>query len=184
LLSTVITLEPRAKGLEDDLERFHSLRNDLYHSGLPITVSPSKVVEHGKLARRLLDALYGMTYSNTEWEELIAAVSGSLSGSSSGVEVLHTVAYQQAEGLVIFSTSGNPVAEDAISLSLHGFAILTGASPSRPSLIQSLARSGHPISTTVLSARIQDLRRKGALRANELMLSSKGRKNLATKYNI
>jgi hypothetical protein len=182
LLSFVAHLEPRVVPIEGEITRYHDFRNDLYHSGLPVTTNPTRVKKYSELARKLLDSLYGVSYSTSDWNLILSKIGSTLAGAATSSGIKHQVAYELVEGQVKFSTSGSPTAQEAVALCLHGYGVLTGAPPSKPSLIQSLARSGHPISREILNARIHDMKTQGLLRSDGLMLSSKGRRNLAQEY--
>jgi hypothetical protein len=184
LLSFVAGLEPKIVPLESDVSRFHDLRNDLYHSGLPLTTNPTRVGRYSKLARQLLEALYGVSYSATEWGVIVSKVGSSLAGEATSNGIRHQVTYELVEGQVKFTTSGSPTVQEAIALCLYGYGVLTGAPPSRPSIIQSLARSGHPISQVILNARLHDMKNQALLRSNELTLSAKGKKKVARDYML
>lgn len=182
LLQAVATLEPKLKSVEKEISQYHEFRNGLYHSGTPVTTSAARVKKYVKIAKNVLNILFAINISDHEWDAILANLSASLGGNSQATGVKRQVTYEGVDGLVKFSTAIAPPAIEAVALCLHGFSVLTSASPSRPSLIQSLARSGHPLASDVLNARIADLKKKGWLQKDDLVLSAKGRKELAKKY--
>jgi len=184
LLAFVVTQEPNLNPLEAEIMRYHDFRNGLYHSGTPVTTSASRVIKYSELARKVLEVLFSISLTLEEWESILSQNASALSGSTSIISIKRQVTYELTDGLVKFSTSPSPPALEAVALCLHGYSIITGAPPSRPSLIQALARSGHPLSSKVANARLHDLKKNGWLQKNELALSAKGRKELGKKFLI
>jgi len=183
LLTFVVTQEPNLQPLEIEISRYHDFRNTLYHSGTPVTTSPGRVTRYSELAREVLSILFAIQFSADEWNEILARIGSFFTGSSIDKSIKRAVSYEEAEGLVKFTTTDYPTAAEAIAICLYGFAIVTGAPPSRPALVKSLAKSGHPLSADVVKSRLSDLRKVGWVRKNDL-LAAKGRKELAKKYLI
>ena len=184
LLSSVAGHETRLQPMEVEINRYHDFRNSLYHSGIPVTTTSTRVAKYTKLAREVLTVLFGISYSTQEWEGILARVASLLSGNNVGSSIKQQISYEVIDGLVKFTTSAFPTASDAVALALYGYSVITGAPPLRPLLIQSLARSGHPLSAEIVNARLHDLKKSGWLQKNDLTLSVKGRKELAKKYLI
>ncbi len=184
LLPFIVTLEPNLQPLEIEISRYHDFRNNLYHSGTPITTSPDRVTKYSQLARKVLEILFDIQFSVDEWDENLARIAKSLVKGSKAETIKREVIYEEVEGMVKFSTTDFPRATEAIALCLHGYSVVTGAPPSRPFLIRSLAMSGHPLGAKVVNARLFDLRKMGWIQKNELIPSAKGRKELAKKYLI
>ena len=184
LLQAVVALEPNLKPVEADISRYHDMRNDLYHSGTPLTTSATRVRKYVEIAKDVLQKLFAIKISSDEWDAILTAVAETLGGKDQVSGVRRQVTYELVEGLVKFSTTVSPPALEAIALCLQGFSILTSVSPSRPSLVQSLGRSGHPLAPDVVKARIHDMKKSSWLQKDDLVLSAKGRKELAKKYLI
>lgn len=182
LLSYVATLDPNLQPLVAEIIRYHEFRNSLYHSGTPVTTTSSRVAKYSKLAQEILAILFAIKLAPKEWDSILSIVESSLSSESPSHSVKRQVTYEKVDDLVKFTTSASPTALEAVAICLHGCSILTGAAPSRPCLVQSLARSGHPLSINVLNARLFDLKRNGWLQKKDLTLSAKGRKELGEKY--
>lgn len=182
LLNYIISLEPNLQPLESEISRYHDFRNGLYHSGAPVTTTPIRVTKYSELAREILFILFGISLLKDEWDHIVAQTSSALGGNGSNQSIKWQVSYELADGLVKFSTSGTLTAQEAIALCLYGYSIITSAPPSRPSLVQSLARSGHSMSPQIVKARLHDLKTKGWLQKSDLALSSKGRKELSKKF--
>lgn len=184
LLTFVVTQEAKLASLETEISRYHDFRNGLYHSGTPVTTTASRVIKYSELARKVLSVLFSISLTPDEWESILAQNSSALSGSSLSSSIKRQVTYELIDGLVKFSTATSVTASEAVALCLHGYSIITGAPPSRPSLIQALARSGHPLSVEVTNARLHDLKKSNWIQKNDLVLSAKGRKELGKKFLI
>jgi len=182
LLSYVATLDPDLQPHVAEITRYHEFRNGLYHSGTPVTTTPSRVAKYSKLAQEILAILFGIKLTLQEWESTLSLVESSLSSQGSSHPVKRQVTFEKVDELIKFTTSAFLTATEAVAICLYGCSILTGAAPSRPCLNQSLTRSGYPLSINVLSARLSDLKRNGCLQKKDLALSAKGRKQLAKKY--
>lgn len=184
LLAFVTAQETALTSLETEISRYHDFRNGLYHSGTPVTTSASRVMKYSELARKVLAVLFSISLTNDEWESILAQNASALSGGTTPSSVKRQVTYELTDGLVKFATSASVTASEAVALCLHGFSIITGAPPSRPSLIQALARSGHPLSSDITNARLHDLKKNGWLQKEDLALSARGRKELGKKFLI
>ncbi len=182
LLAFVAAREPNLQPLEADISRYHNYRNGLYHTGTPVTPPAKRVLQYSKLAKQLLAVLFSISLSSDEWASILSQNASALCGDATPPSIKRQVTYQVVDTLVTFATTASLTATEAVALCLFGYSTLTGAPPSKPSLIQALARSGHPLSSDVLNARLHDLKKNGWLQRNELVLSAKGRKELAKKF--
>lgn len=182
LLPFVVGLELNLQALEVEISRYHEFRNGLYHSGTPVTTSASRVANYSKLARDVMRILFGLQFTPDEWNDIVARVGEFLTVGSVTETIKRQVSYEEKEGIVKFITSGLPTAPEAIALCLHGYSVLTGAPPSRPSLAKSLTMSGHPLGEGVINVRLSNLRRARWIQKNALTLAAKGRRELAKKY--
>lgn len=182
LLSYIAKLEPNLEPHEKDIIRYHKFRNSLYHSGIPVTTTPGRVSKYSKVAQDVLRILFAITMTQKEWDAVLSQVGSSLSSESTSLSVKREVTYEIVDSLVKFKTSALSTALEDVAICLYGYSILIGTPPTRPSLVQSLSRSGHPLSADVVNARISDLKKKGWLQKGSLVLSTKGRKELSKNY--
>lgn len=181
LLAFVTEKEPNLQPLVSDITNYHNHRNDLYHTGTPLTTAPRHVHLYAKVAKQVLGVLFSMSLSDDEWTNVVAQNVTSLCGGIGGPPK-RQMTFEVIDSLVRFTAPTSPSATDAIALTLFGYSTRTGAPPSKPSLIQSLARSGHPLSPDIVNARLHDLKAKGWLQTHSLALSARGRKALEKKY--
>jgi hypothetical protein len=182
LLGYVATIETNLAPLESNILRYHDFRNNLYHSGLPLTTNKNRVHSYSELARNVLNILYSISYTSDEWDSILSSVKKQIEGIEDTQFNKFQVSYELIGDTVKFVTTNQPTAQEAIAISIHGYTVLTGDAPSRPLLVQTLARSGHPLSTDVLNSRLSDLRRNKWLRKSELLLSANGRRGLSKRY--
>lgn len=182
LLAVVVAKENALSNHEVEINRYHDLRNDLYHTGKPRTVSKSKVLAYAKLAREVMDILFSISYDETEWEEAIENVQASFRGESEGAKPRRSVEFGESNGVVKCITQADPTAKEAILLALYGYSVTHGKHPTRDELSKSLAMSGTAVSSIVLSSRLYELRRDKMIRKNDLALTAKGKKEIATEF--
>jgi hypothetical protein len=182
LLSFVATCEPNIQPIETEISRYHDFRNNLYHSGLPLTTPPERVLKYSKLAKDVIAILFGINFSSDEWGQILDRISSSLTKSSTIATIKRQVIYEETNGVVKFDVEAHLSALDAIAICLHGYSVMTGAAPSRPLLVKSLAMSGHSLANDVINSRLSELRKSGWIQKDSLILSAKGRKELAKKY--
>src|SRR5690606_38005401 len=79
LLSFVASHEVSLQPVETEISRYHDFRNSLYHSGTPVTTSPDRVTKYSELARQVLELLFKISLSTTEWNNILEKTSLSLS---------------------------------------------------------------------------------------------------------
>lgn len=184
LLDKVCDLDPNLRQHEDEINRFHRLRNGLYHSGTPTTVSQSRVKEYSKHARQALDVLFSISFSKSEWEEHTSNVGQALTSHSSAPTIKRSVTFDVVNDVVRFSTTDQPSAARSVALSVYGFGILAGKEPERETLLKSTAMSGYPMTNKVQNARISDLRKQGWIRKDRIQITAKGIRELKKQYLI
>ena len=182
LLSYVAGAEPALAAHVDEINRFHDLRSDLYHTGLPITITPKRVESYSHLAREVLAILFSIQISDTEWQDRIVAVAGLLSRQDADADVRHDASFTEVNGVVKVISSDLGTTSQGIALIIKGYSLVRGSSPDRDGLYASLRLSGYPGTNDIFRARISDLTRMGWLRKGLLQLSAKGNKELSKSY--
>lgn len=184
LLAFVESLEPKLSALQSEIIRYHDFRSDLYHSGIPTTTSADRVHKYAGIAREVLEALFSLAITPTEWAAKRQAIAAALQASGVPEGLRREVDFQEADGVVRFTCSEVPTARLAIALAIHGFYKLKAVPPDRAAIIKALALSGQSLSKAVVSARITDLRKSGWLQKNQLLLTGKARKALEAQFII
>jgi len=182
LLAKVCSLEPNLAQHQDDINRFHDLRNGLYHSGIPTTVARSRVLEYSEIARGALDILFSISFTDAEWDAHVSKVGESLLSGKSAAKIRRSVSFELVNDIVRFSTPDTPSAAKSVALSIYGFGVLVGQQPEREELLRSVAISGYPMAKHVLNARISDLRKEGWIRKDRLQITGKGLTNLQKHF--
>lgn len=182
LLAFVAEQETALQAMEVDINRYHDFRNSLYHSGTPVTTTPSRVNKYSRIAREVMAILFAIRFSPDEWNDILMQLQSALGKSTVTKSIRREVTYQVVDGFLKFTTDASPTAKEAIALCLYGYSANMTTPLSRPILGQSLAKSGHSISTDALNARLYDLKKMGWLQTNNLILSVKGRKQIARKF--
>jgi hypothetical protein len=182
LLAFVVAQESALQPKEVEISRYHSFRSKLYHSGTPTTTSATRVNRYSKLAKEVLDTLFNIRFSQNEWNVILARIESLLNKNTAKQAIKRQVSFEVVDDLVRFATSASPIAKEATALCLLAYSTNKAMPPTREELVQSLARSGYPLSPRALNARLHDLKQDGWLQKNNLILSVKGRKKLAGKY--
>lgn len=181
LLRKVCEIVPSLGDHEDEINRNHDLRSDLYHTGLPLTVRPKSVLAYAEIGRKVLNILFKIDLSEVEFEDLKAGIRKDLSNHGSE-EPRSEIVFEDAEQSVRFQSSAQRTIEDAISLVIHAWTLLRGREPNRDELSASLAKSGHPVDRDTLRAMLSSMRKKKLFRGMTLGLNTKATKALSSKY--
>ncbi len=180
-LDTVADKEPQLKPYVGTILGYHSIRNDLYHSGKPIKVDASVVDDYSELTRTVLDILLKVSENKDTQDKRTASIHSALLGEAKK-EIKAGVNFEDVNDAVRFLTAVNVNLPDAICLILHGFPMKKGQPPTFNELQASLALSGHMPKKEILRSRISELRQRKMVSKAELTLTSLGRKELLKKY--
>lgn len=168
--------------LQQQILDYHSLRNSLYHSTVPLSVDPSKIDGYSNVARDFLAKVFNFAPSEEEWENRVKSAQAKLLPSSHKTSL---VFFSKAEdGVVKFETSSAVKDSEAIRLVMHGFMSNFGRAPTFEELSKSLNYSGHSIKKSNLKVQISRLRKRGRVERREYSLTSNGRKRLTAKFGL
>ncbi|MEM4544338.1 MAG: hypothetical protein QXE61_04500 [Nitrososphaerota archaeon] len=169
----------------DDLKRYHTTRNTLYHEPfLPLTVDAHVIKKYTEIAlnlvRKLLDQVIEMKELNS-WESKINHVLTSRKLYKSAIKIV-----KLPDGLVKIIYHGKITLTDGIKLVIYGFASEIGRPPNNSELHSSLLVSGFQIDKKTLNVRLSEMRRDGILRkkCRLLILTEKATKSLKEKFFI
>lgn len=185
LLGRVVKLCPELADEQAEILRKHSLRNDLYHSGLPITVNPSHVRHYLDTGKTALRKLFAITLTDEEWAARVASLGRALESGKPPAPAALSVIYESIDdGSICFTTPGTPTHHQAIGIVLTGLAKRGNISPDYATVLTSLQRSGLALSYHAFTSRIAEMRRKGWLQKERLALSAQARKDLAKHFQI
>jgi hypothetical protein len=184
LLSYVVLKEAKLLALQHEISGFHDIRNDLYHTGTPITVSERRVKQYSAKARECLDILFGISFTQENWADYLTKVASVLCDESQSVSPRPSIVFQSDNDLVKVSNLTGATTRQAIMLVLHGFGTLKGKPPTRAQLSESLARSGQSVLPKNLSNRISDLRNEELILAHKLALTGRGQKDIRKEFVI
>lgn len=175
---------PPLRGLEADVLTFHETRNHLYHSAIPLTISPREVLDYSKMARDLLDLLFHQQFNQTEWDDMLGKVAGELTGRTADLASRKSVRFEVIHGVIKFETSGTPSLKDAVALVLRGYATLTGTEPGRDAFQKSLRLSGLSFEPRVLGQRLYEMRQAKLVRDDKLILTPAGLKSIEKRFIV
>jgi hypothetical protein len=182
LLTFVSNLQPILGAREAEILRYHGFRSDLYHSGMPTTTSSERVHKYGSVARQVLEALFSLPITATEWTSKIQAVAKSLTKSDVADTFRRDVSFEEADDVIRFTCGEAPKAKFAVALAIHGFFKLKASPPDRKQLARILALSGQSLSNSIINARITDLRNSGWIQKKQLLLTGRARKQLEGQF--
>jgi hypothetical protein len=184
MLDYVASKEPGLSKYVDNIKRFHRMRDDLYHSGTPLTVNESTVKEYSEIAKRVLELLFSINYGDNEWRGKLDQVRRLIVGDTKAVENKDVITFERAAGVVKYSTSLTIKTPSAIRFILHGYALVEGREPTSDEVERSLRLSGNTASKEVIASRIAEMRAKGLIYSGRFSLKEKGRKDLREKYTF
>lgn len=184
LIDKVCGVEPNLRKYQKEINRYHQLRNDLYHGGIPTTVAQNRVTKYSALARSVLETLYGITFDSREWDDQVASVGQALVSEEAPTPIRRTVSFELEGDIVRVRTSAQPKASDWIALALHGYLTMCGKPPEKDSLEKTIKLSGYPITRKTLNTRISELRGANSVRKDRLQLTAKATSAITKEYSI
>lgn len=184
LLTCVVSIEPKLATHKDDISRFHGIRNDLYHTGTPLTVNESTVASYSRIAKEALNILFSLNFDDNEWINYTGKVKDIFSNRTDTIATKDIVVFERMNGVIKYTTTLVPKTPTAILLIIHGYSLLEGREPSQDELVTSLKLSGISTSRAVSASRVAEMRAKGLIHSGKLALKEKGRKALSDKYNL
>ena len=180
LVGLVIPRTP-ASAYQQQIVDYHRIRNDLYHGSTPLTVTPDKINNYMKVARKLLELIFGFTMKDDEWERKTAFTEALLVPKGDKKGLVNFAATD--DGLVKMTTDVRLTDTDAIQLMIYGFLWKTGSAPNDiEELGKGLNYSGHSIKQDLLSVKISQLRKAKKINTGELSLTKKAREQIRSKY--
>ncbi len=147
--------------------RYHSTRSDLYHEPKPLTVDEKTCENYVDVVHKALGMMAGLSISG---ETIAEYQTKALKAIAPRTEAIVTSQHVEAK------LGGGETDSEAICAVVYLFHQKHGRPPGRRELIESLSRSGHAVDDHVLSTRISDLRRTGAIARGEFALRPRGRR--------
>ncbi len=166
-----------------DVFDYHNLRNGLYHEALPYSVETPKLKDYIGKAQTLLGELFGKRFTEKEWKHRIDKARQGLTAKQKA----KLIEYAKVDDNHIKIVSEAPSLKDvdAICLTIHGYDVVLGRTPSLDELEASLGFSGHSIRPRdKLTNQIGQLRTRGVLNKGEYSLSSGARKRFTKKFFV
>lgn len=181
LLAFTVAQEPKLAKHQGDIQSFHNTRNDLYHTGTPLTVKPAHVSKYLAIAKEAVEILFGEKLSNEDWEKKVATLNLVLA-EKAGKSIKAAVTIEAKAGAVQVETNAELKLPEILCVVIEAFNSTVGQPPTFEQLKTSLALShaGH-LSGQNLSKRIHDARKKGLIQKDRLALTAKGNKLVAQK---
>jgi hypothetical protein len=166
-----------------DVLDYHNLRNGLYHEALPYSVETPKLKDYIGKAQTLLSELFGKTFTDKEWSHRIEKAKLGLTAKQKAKLVEYA---KVDDNHIKILTEALPLKDvDAICLTIHGFDVVLGRTPTLEELESSLGFSGHSIRPREkLTNQIRQLRARGILNKGEYSLSSGSRNQLTRKFFV
>ena len=166
-----------------DVLDYHNLRNGLYHEALPYSVETPKLKDYIGKAQTLLGELFGRTFTDREWKHRIEKARLGLAAKRKAKLVEFA---KVDENHVKILTEALPLKDvDAICLTIHGYDVELGRTPTLDELETSLGFSGQSIRPRgKLTNQIGQLRERGVLNKGEYSLSTGARNKLTQKFFI
>lgn len=183
LLAFTVGVESSLSKHQSDIQSFHNTRNDLYHTGKPLTVKSDHVAKYLKTAKDVLELLFSEKLSEDDWAKKIAVLNQKVFGKAGkGIKAAVTVEVQY--DLVRVDTNVQLKNSEVLCVVLDAFMTKMGKEPTIEQLDGSLrlSHAGH-LSGQNLSKRIHDCRKKGLIQKDAICLTPKGQL-LVTKKTV
>gem|GEM_PF-3198449 len=181
LLGFTVTQEPALVAHASDIQSFHKTRNDLYHTGTPLTVKPAHVNKYLTIAKACVEILLGEKLSSADWDKKLAALNQAISGKT-GKTIKAALKIAAKDGVVQVESNATFNSYEMLCVVIDAFISTVGMPPTAGQLEKSLSLShaGY-LSGENLSKRIYDARKKGLILKDKLVLTTKGHKLVAQK---
>ena len=120
----------------DSIEMYHQVRNDLYHTSMPMAVTPEQFKDELKNAIAVFEILYQLAYSSS-----IIDVESQLHGKPSLDEIVTVVGDGQS---IRINHGGDWPLAQWIRVAIYGHVALLGNTPSMQKIQHTLAISNQP----------------------------------------
>jgi hypothetical protein len=181
LLAHTVAQESKFAKHQGDIQSFHDTRNQLYHTGKPVTVKPATVDKYLTIAKEAVEILFGEKISKEDWEKKVATLNQALAGKA-GKTIKAAVTIEAKSGAVQVETHAQLKLPEILCVVIEAFNSTLGVPPTLEQLETSLALShaGH-LSGVNLSKRIHDARKNRLIQKDRLALTAKGNKLVAQK---
>lgn len=182
LLNHTVFYVPGINKHQNDINSNHKTRNDLYHSGKPLSVKAAHVSKYLDIAKEVVEILFGEKLSLDDWARHAAAVSAKIEGSG-GKKIKAIVTTTVPEPNVVqVETNRDLTDHDRICIVLDAYLTKIGHEPDLDQLERSLVRShASHLRGTNLSKRLYDCRKRGLIQKDGLGLTAKGSQHLLEK---
>lgn len=136
LIACMKQFSPIPKSILDSVEIYHQVRNDLYHTSMPMAVTPAQFKDELKNAISVLEILYKLTYSSSAID-----VDFELHGKPSLDEIVSVVGSGQS--VRISHNADWPLAQ-WVRVAVYGYASLLGRTPNVNEIQHTLTISHQP----------------------------------------
>lgn len=181
LLAFTVGQEVKLAKHQGDIQSFHATRNNLYHTGTPVTVKSAHVSKYLTIAKEGVEALFGEKLSKEDWEKKVATLNQALAGKA-GKTIKAAVTIEVKNGAVQVETNAQLKLLETLCVVTEAFNYKVGVPPTFEQLETSLALShASHLSGQNLSKRIHDARKKGLIQKDRLALTVKGNKLVSQK---
>jgi hypothetical protein len=182
LLTFTVGVEPNLGTHSGDIQSYHQTRNNLYHTGLPLSVKAAHVNKYLDIAKSVLQVLFGTKLSQDDWDKKVALVSQTISGKA-GKAIKAAVTVETVDNAVrVQGINANLAHHEVLCIVIDAFTTKMGTAPTMDQLEKSLQLSGTAyLSGINLSKRTYDARKKGLIQKDRLALTPDGRKLVAQK---
>jgi hypothetical protein len=179
LLAFTVAQEPGLAPHQSDIQSFHNTRNDLYHTGTPLTVKPAHVNKYLDIAKKTVEILFGVRNSAQDWDKNVAALNQVLAGKA-GKAVKAAVTIEVKDGSVQVETVATFTALETLCLVIDSFNSRFGREPAKEELERSLSLShADHLSGQNLDRRVYDARKRGLVQKGRLALTAKGHRKVS-----
>lgn len=167
---------------QSDINSNHKTRNDLYHSGKPLSVKAAHVSKYLDIAKEVVELLFGEKLLPDNWAKHAAAVSAKIEGSGGKkIKAIVTITTPEAD-VVQVETNRDLTDHDRICTVLDSYMTKIGHEPNLDQLERSLVRShASHLRGTNLSKRLYDCRKRGLIQKDGLGLTAKGSQHVLKK---
>jgi hypothetical protein len=168
---------------ETKILEYHRIRNNLYHTGLPMSVKENKINAYVKQCQILLSDLIGITLSESGWQSQIKQIDKEIREKRGKINK-PLVRYDCTQTLPKFIIHEKINDTDAVMFAIDCFTSTEGNPPTLKELERILTMSKHRLDQKTIGKNLSHLRKRKLIDKDNHYLEPEGNEDLSKRFFI